>query len=783
VVTSIDHRRTLFLVLVSMPFWVGCDGCRRSLSPDAAESKTTTAAETFTFASLAPMPASGTITTTSVKPGHWVTFRQSIRSNQDDERGDLTFSIAVVDPTASGWLSPGASGWNAAAMSTTRPAVLPKGRMKRLDVRMLAPSSDIDVSRRISTVASFNSGATLATSRRVDHNVMRGDEYFFVVLTTRPERFAAWQSANWARSATNDEFTNTTTNHYSLVFPRQAGTVAMPESMLDMTNTAIVFWDDLPPSELTPQQQTALTDWLCFGGRMIVNGHSSSTALATSKLAPLLPIAINGMATLDVDDVTQLVNHYQVADDRSVPATIAVINEQASRISIAGPLSSDAAYLTDASNTIAKKRFGRGEVVMSRFDLTSDWMRNWDSMPSFFNTALLARPPRNFVQIDGVSAQRWTVGNEKDDANSVFNTSLRLASRNARLIDPSERGSDNSLGSFVVDPISGLGGWRDQSDIARMLQSTLRENAGIVIPPVRYVMKVFAIFLTILIPLNYLVFWLINRLEWAWVAIPFIALGGAGWIARSLSLDLGLARTASEVSLVELHAGHSRAHLTRFTSIYNSLSAAYQLQFDAPESAAAAVDPLGKQSIAMSQPILRYGFTEGPILDNISVPSNRTRLVHAEQIVDVGGTITLDGQWLRNDTMMMLEKCVVCRTDTMGEVGYAVVDDLQPAARAAMQWRSQLPADSTLQAQTTLARSLARQPGSTCLAARYESRLTGMNIVPETPMQNAVTYLVAHLEHAPVGRSRGDVNLQPKPTKSTVIVGDDESFDEANPSP
>ena len=56
----------------------------------------------------------------------------------------------------------------------------------------------------------------------------------------------------------------------------------------------------------------------------------------------------------------------------------------------------------------------------------------------------------------------------------------------------------------------------------------LTEAAGIEIPRADFVIKVLAVYLLVLVPLNWLVFWLMGRVEWAWIAAPIIALVGAG---------------------------------------------------------------------------------------------------------------------------------------------------------------------------------------------------------------------------------------------------------------
>lgn len=768
---------------MSLPFWTGCDGCRRAGSDisDDPDAKKQASTEDITFGGTSPLPSGTLPPTTAIKPGHWFTLRQSIRSNQSDQRGDLTFKTFVRDasslsasPLSTAVVPSGNIGES--LLTCTRPAVLPKGRMKRLDMRLLASADGIGMGKRISTSGTFNSGSSFADSARVDHTVMRGDEYFFVILTTRPERFATFQVADWVRPPIDGEAVSSPPSNYRIVFPRSDGLLALPETMLDWTSTAVLFWDDLSPSELTPQQRQALTDWLHFGGRMIVNGNSTVSELATSELGSLLPIAVDGMVVLDSEAMTQLIDQWSVPNDESKLPVSTLVREQASRVSIGGDLVPDATSIDRTSDLLARRSVGRGEVVMSRFDLTSDWMVGWRSRDSFFNAAALARPGRKYDTSAGILVQQYLLDAGSLQAGAAINTSVRLAGRDSRLAVSAtgDELSNPQAGEFTVHPISGLGGWRDDSDVGRLLQSVLREQAGVVIPPVPFVMKSLLIYLTLLVPVNYIVFRLLGRLEWAWLAIPVLALGGAAWIACSVSLDLGLARNHSEVSLLELQPGYKRGHVTRFASIYNSLSGNYQLQFAAPDVAVTPVDSSTKGNLGIAPPIFRYGYTAGPILDDFFVPSNRTRMFHVEQIVDVGGVIELNGDTLRNGTKLKLTDAIAFRKSVNDEMEFASVASLDPGSGRRLQWTAKRPNEFKASITGPFQNIDSMPKESARLIGQLDEPQSGMTIVPETSSQSSTNIVLAHLVHPPQERSRGDTNLVPtrKQRESLLLEGE-----------
>lgn len=785
--------RPLFLILLSLPVWTGCDGCRQdTTAPDAADSADKKApAGEFTFAGVSPLPAtslSGKSASplSAVKPGHWFTLRQSLRSNQADQRGELAFRSS----------NSAVAGADIEAMSftSTRPAVLPKGRMKRLDVRLLASPEGANLNKRTSTWGQFTAPTTLAVPPRNDHLVMRAHEYFFAILTKRPERFASFQASDWVRAIADEDNIGRGSLNYRIVFPRGDGLLALPETMLDWTNTAVMFWDDISPSELTTEQRRALVDWLHFGGRLIINGDVMAAELASSELAPWLPLQVDGMTDLDADATANMIQRWSIAEDDSKNAVSALVRSQASRLAVGGTLKPDAFAIRDTEELLIARQVGRGEVVMSRFDLTSDWMIGWRSRDSFFNAAVLARPGRRYDVASGSLVQRYVDRNDASTKTLLaiggpkVNTSLRLSSRDANLPNgdagPKDSNQPNAAPDqeeFTSHPILGLGGWRDDSDAATLLLSNLRERSGVSIPAPSFVLRSLGVYLIILVPLNYVVFWLLGRLEWAWLAVPLLALLGAAWIARSVSLDLGLARNRSEVSLVELQPGYERGHATRFTAIYNSLSGNYRVDFDSPDAAAA---PVGVFTSAMkdTQPtIFRYGYDAGPSLVNFAVPSNRTRTLHSEQLIDVGGMVKLEGDNLINGTDFDLTSAVLIRKSDDGVVEIAERESIGAGAKVKLTWRTpteDLRKTYPLAAPFIDATKLPE--GSSRLVALSQQTLTGMTVQPDVPVQSSVTVVLAHLIHPEVTRSTGDANLMPsKKEREKLMLDEDGSGIEA----
>ena len=62
------------------------------------------------------------------------------------------------------------------------------------------------------------------------------------------------------------------------------------------------------------------------------------------------------------------------------------------------------------------------------------------------------------------------------------------------------------------------------------------------------------LYLVALVPLNWLVFNAIGRVEWAWIAAPVIAVVGTWLIVDRARLDIGFVRSQTEIGVLGVAA-------------------------------------------------------------------------------------------------------------------------------------------------------------------------------------------------------------------------------------
>jgi hypothetical protein len=307
--------------------------------------------------------------------------------------------------------------------------------------------------------------------------------------------------------------------------------------------------------------------------------------------------------------------------------------------------------------------------------------------------------------------------------------------------------------------------------------------------------------LFILVPANWAIFRALDRVEWAWVAVPFLAIAGTIAVVRLAQLDIGFARSRVELSVVETQPEFSRGHVTRFVGLYTALSTNYELLF-ADESAIALPFAMDEQRsrAQWDQPdifLQRLDKKDAKVqLDGFAVSSNTTGMLHCEQMLDLGGAIRLVERGPRqleveNDTDYGLRDVgIVRRRDDRLEVAWigdlraksALSITFRPASdrasvRRAWQQFGNRANDATrgidLQPFLELALNPTRfHKGDAKLIGWTDHELKSLSIRPDTTQRVFRSVVVANLKYGKLPKPRSDANA-PAPSDIPDETNDD----------
>ena len=666
----------LILILVPIASLTGCGGCsQQTPAQQAAERKARELKEIeeakkrleeerkskpFTVGNLTPLlsenliEAEAGVSLRLAKPGHWATTVQPMKANLGDFEGRVT--VAAVDARGNPLPIPHTS----YEMTSSRPAVLAKGISKRVENELLVPSSveKLNVSSEL-----INAAGSIADAPATEAwTLMPSHQYFLMVLAREPARYAFLKVADSVQ-APYEDINGTELPHYRVVLADGNKPLPLPPNVLTWTSVAYVVWDEVNLDQLDPAQREALVDWIHWGGRLIINGPDSLDALRGSFLKDYLPADAGERTTFDLQALEEFSTGWGARANGKPTAAISVTRPWSG---VALQPRPGAKALPFADKLFYERSVGAGSIVVSAVQLAERDLVNWPGFDGFLNGALLRRPPREFsVEEDGAWTglqTRWVGANDRV-RDAYFTTPLRWFARdaatkaNARNVSVSDNSAANQQFNYPqtqqfaetkleVDRAGGLGDWDEFGPVATAGRDSLVEAAGVRVPGASFVVICLAVYLVVLVPLNWMVFYALGRVEWAWISAPLIALVGTLAVVRQAQLDIGFVRSQTEIAVMELQGDLPRGHLTRFTAIYSSLSDTYDLEFENSSAVASPFPRDDRWNPAIGEALSTVAFEkyDQPRLRGVEVSSATTQMIHSEQMLPLDGPIRLSSQ-------------------------------------------------------------------------------------------------------------------------------------------
>jgi len=344
-----------------------------------------------------------------------------------------------------------------------------------------------------------------------------------------------------------------------------------------------------------------------------------------------------------------------------------------------------------------------------------------------------------------------------------------------------------------------MGSWSEFGAVSGAARSALREAAGVRVPAASFVVVCLAVYLVVLVPLNWMVFRALGHVEWAWIAAPIIALLGTLAVVRQAQLDIGFVRAQTELGVLELAGDYPRGHLSRYTALYTSLSTTYNVQFDDPWAEATPFPARRNDPTLLGQPVVAVNLNhqQRAELQGLAISSATTRMVHSEQMVELEGPL----EWRKsshgypqvvNRTGFDLDDCLLLRRRIHGKPPLAGcwLGRLRSGQSASVHFRA-LPMPGTPPADGQLPYALERERAALAanpsrlnidpllklacgwdtagdpwhgardefrLLARIDKRLPGCRISPRASQIRAANLVIAHLACGNPRDPRPDTN-------------------------
>ena len=734
-----------------------------------------------------------------IKPGHWTNATLRSRANNFDFRGELLSE--ALDMTA----RPVPLDEVPYQLRTTRPVILPKGQQRLLEFSVLMPVETR--SKNISTRLLRGVGGTPVFGESQPITPMPPHQYYLLVLALNAESYSFLKKLPSVTAPSESVFEPMQATHYRVALPQIKTIAPVPSQTLGWTSIAYVIWDDLEPKKLSPEQQQAMLDWLHWGGQLIVSGPDTLASLKGSFLEEFLPASAGDTWQIKSEALEPLNATWQRGER--------MLKTVRGWSGVHLKLAEGASTLVASGNEplLVERRTGRGRIVLSAFRLSQRELHQWPSFDNFFNSCLLRRPPRTFRVNNETLSVAWRDGHKARDPNRISQVryfTRDVATKNDVLADlmreranPNPQPVDelaqamqfnqaNRFNQFGVPTPeieiegpsygSGPAGWNDFSAASNIALDSLRKAAGITVPDARFVVTVLGAYILVLVPLNWGFFRLLGRVEWAWAAAPVISLGGALAVVYLAQLDIGFARSKSELAVLEVQGNYARGHLTRYLALYSSLGTRYQLRFE--DQSATALPFAAGQRRVVGQSISTVDYRRTPqiseddqdevaqvTLDGLEISSNTTGMVHSEEMLDAGGGFgwqPLGGNRYRltNDTRFALEGVAIVgprHTAWVGSIGAGAavtVELLDRPNNPAELWDDQLNKSPVTTKDITdglnlrnmyrLVENRAADEGADddlCVVGWTDDELAGLTIRPSASQSRQLTLVVGHIDY------------------------------------
>ena len=628
-----------------------------------------------------------------VKPGHLTSGTVDCIANNFDVMAVLSTDPYPLDGVAY-------------ELGTVRPATMPKGQPRSFEAIFHVPERVPDT--RFMARLNPTGGGRPLLSTPAAMQLMPAHQFYFLVLATDQDRYKYWEDLPSFKTEVVPLITDEPNRFYRLVLPPVAKRAPLPSSMLAWTSMAYILWDDLPPHVITDEQQTAFIDWLHWGGQLIVSGPGSLDTLRGSFLEPYLPAEATGTVELGSNDLAKLEfsNASAWTNNRTLKITTPTTNKPwgCDRLKLKHPdasilLSAPDPATADPVPLIVELPVGRGRVVLTSFRLTqpelANWRTNWRDFDTVVNACLLRRPGREY-QLDpqeDVAHFSW-VTNRGQRPDQLPQLASRMnffardtgAGKHRPAWIPDLQALVAANNQFAVDDKSlqgpGVAGWDDWNHVSQESRSILDDATGINVPERMFVVRVLAYYLIILVPLNWFIFRVIGRVEWAWISAPLITIAFTVAVVKLAELNIGFARSRTEINVVEVQGNHPRAHVSRYTALYTSLTTGYTVTMNDRTGLVQPLSEPDQLSALRTRDTLWLRRENDVRLEGFQVDSNTRGMLHAEQMLDLGGSIkvtelTDDHIKVVNDSNFTLRSAEV-----YGTRGLANLGDIAPGAEA-----------------------------------------------------------------------------------------------------
>lgn len=275
--------------------------------------------------------------------GNWVPVTVTVSNNGEDLTGELRIEASPLTGGRTHYV---------------RPIELPRGSRKQVtlyvaDLSTFSQKVQVDLARR----------GRVVTSQQADVHLVSPTTLLVGVWSDSPGAVAGIGEVKPTSNETKVAF----------ITADDLPPVARGWGALD-----VLVISDVDSGQLTPEQRTALRDWLAQGGRLIITGGLSFQR-TLSGLGDVTPLLADNTTTVSVAPLGEAAgNPFDVQARLDAPVTT-------------GTLTGDANVLVASGDVplVISRQVGHGQVDFLTADPNLEPLRSWDALPALWRAILL----------------------------------------------------------------------------------------------------------------------------------------------------------------------------------------------------------------------------------------------------------------------------------------------------------------------------------------------------------------------------------------------------------
>ena len=409
--------------------------------------------------------------------------------------------------------------------------------------------------------------------------------------------------------------------------PLETGREGVPDRWIGMDGADLVILGDFAHSALAPPQIAALRGYVAGGGNLLALGGANAPRLAASPLADLWPATIAGSVTASASQTAKIVERYV-----ETPAKRALSGADrlggSPLLTARGALKSGAQLKlgTPDQPLFSFQNNGAGRVLLLGFDPSQPPFNGWSGQNGLWRGVFgAATKVRVLESVDGQFAG---LGPSFSPNNGGFNGGFN-------------GGYDGGQNDTVTGRLLGALGTAQQRRT----------------PPVSQIAWFLALYVFVLVPLNYAILRFIDRRELAWISIPVIV-AAFSYFAYSTALSIrGKQILTRQVDIVQSSLGSSSAHTDSLLWLFSPRTTTYTLESSVKSAVItdyATQEGVEQGTFSVVQPVDSSGFRAQNAPVRIWIP----RTFSARSVIDLGKGLTRVGDRVQNGTPFDLQGVV-----------------------------------------------------------------------------------------------------------------------------